>query len=56
MDYSIDDFPYTIEWKSMASGDYALGIEPSISRFDKVTPRKLKPQESKSYKIDICLK
>lgn len=56
MDYSIDDFPYTIEWKSMASGDYALGIEPSISRFDRFTPRKLKPQESKSYKIDICFK
>lgn len=53
MDYSLDDFPYTIEWKSMRSGDYALGIEPSISRFDRYTPRKIGPQEEKSYKIEI---
>lgn len=26
--------PHLIEWKSMVSGDYALGIEPSTSLFD----------------------
>lgn len=32
--YSTEQFPYTVEWKSMISGDYALGIEPSTSRLD----------------------
>ena len=34
MEYSIDTLPVFIEWKSMASGDYALGLETSTSRFD----------------------
>lgn len=27
--YAVDTLPYFAEWKSMASGDYALGMEPS---------------------------
>lgn len=30
--FSTDELPVLIEWKSMKSGDYALGIEPSTSR------------------------
>ena len=53
MNYSVDDFPVTLEWKSMISGDYALGIEPSLTRFDEFKTRTLKPAESKNYKIEI---
>lgn len=49
--YSTDDFPVTLEWKSMTSGDYALGIEPSLTRFDDYKMRILKPSESQNYKI-----
>ena len=53
MEYGIEDFPVTLEWKSMISGDYALGIEPSITRFDDFKMRTLKPSEKKAYKIRI---
>lgn len=51
MVYDINDFPVTLEWKSMTSGDYALGIEPSLTRFDDFKMRTLKPFESKNYVI-----
>lgn len=56
MKYDINDFPYTLEWKSMISGDYALGIEPSLTRFDDFKMKTLKPHESKNYKIRINFK
>lgn len=34
LDYSQETLPYFIEWKSMASGDYALGLEPSNTMLD----------------------
>lgn len=51
--YNMEDFPVTLEWKSMISGDYALGIEPSLTRFDKFQMRKLQPSEQKTYEIKI---
>ena len=51
--YSVEDFPVTLEWKSMISGDYALGIEPSLTRFDRLEMQSLKPQENKTYTIKI---
>lgn len=33
--YSGDTLPCFIEWKSMAAGDYALGLEPSTTTLDK---------------------
>ncbi len=51
--YSVEDFPVTLEWKSMISGDYALGIEPSLTRFDRFEMKLLKPQEYKTYTIRI---
>ena len=56
MKYDINDFPYTLEWKSMISGDYALGIEPSLTRFDDFKMRKIDSNESKNYKITINIK
>lgn len=51
--YDAADFPVTLEWKSMASGDYALGIEPSLSRFDDFKMRTLAAGQTKNYKIEI---
>lgn len=53
MHYDTADFPVTLEWKSMISGDYALGIEPSLTRFDNFKMRTLKAKEQKSYQIKI---
>ena len=54
MEYDLNDFPVTIQWKSMINGDYALGIEPTFTKFDRFDMRKLKLQESKKYNIKIC--
>lgn len=51
--YDTKDFPYLVEWKSMVSGDYALGMEPSLTRFDKYSTYILKPNQSKNLKIKI---
>ncbi len=51
--YDTTDFPVTLEWKSMISGDYALGIEPSLTRFDDFSMRTLSPGERKKYEIKI---
>ncbi|OZG69344.1 aldose 1-epimerase family protein [Bifidobacterium eulemuris] len=32
IDFSVEDFPHFMEWKSMASGDYVVGLEPSNSK------------------------
>lgn len=34
LSYSDKMLPYFVEWKSMVSGDYALGLEPSTSLLD----------------------
>ncbi len=34
LEYSGKNLPYFVEWKSMASGDYALGLEPSTTALD----------------------
>ena len=51
--YDVADFPVTLEWKSMISGDYALGIEPSLTRFDNFKMKALPVNASKTYKIKI---
>ena len=53
MVYDTKDFPVTLEWKSMISGDYALGIEPALTRFDQFEMKVLKAKASKTYKIKI---
>ena len=37
--------------KSMISGDFALGIEPSVTRFDDFKMLTLKSQEKKRYSV-----
>lgn len=34
LEWSQDTLPNFVEWKSMASGDYALGLEPSTTELD----------------------
>lgn len=34
LSWSGDTLPQFVEWKSMASGDYALGLEPSTTKLD----------------------
>lgn len=54
--YNVQDFPFTLEWKSMISSDYALGIEPSLTRFDKFQMKTLQPSEIKTYQIKIIFR
>ena len=49
--YDVEDFPVLLQWKSMISGDYALGIEPSLTRFDDFKTRALASGEKRQYKI-----
>lgn len=51
MRYDTESFPVTLLWKSMISGDYALGVEPATTRFDKFEPRTLPPKTAKRYEI-----
>ena len=53
LNYSKEDFPCTLEWKSMISGDYALGIEPATTRFDRFKMCSLEPLCEKNYKISV---
>lgn len=53
MEYDTKDFPVTLQWKSMISGDYALGIEPALTRFDRFEMQPIKAKTSKTYQIKI---
>jgi hypothetical protein len=48
--FNIEHFPNLSEWKTMASGDYALGLEP-------INPPnvRLAPQEEKEYELELGL-
>ena len=47
LEWSQNTLPSFVEWKSMASGDYALGLEPCTSELDSGFSKKvIKPQES----------
>lgn len=54
--YSADTLPEFVEWKSMASGDYALGLEPSTTKLDDgFTYRVLRSGESVRFTLDLCV-
>lgn len=55
--YSGDALPHFVEWKSMASGDYALGLEPCTTELDEHFVYKiLKAQEKIKFHISISVK
>lgn len=49
--FDAEIFPVTLLWKSMISGDYALGVEPATTRFDEFTPAVLPSKAAKRYEI-----
>lgn len=56
VNYDVAQLPHLVEWKSMVSGAYALGIEPSSSRFfEELNYKTLKPGESVNLGVTITV-
>ena len=56
VEYSKDTLPVFLEWKSMASGDYALGLEPCTSRIGEETVMQpLKAGASVKFSVDLSI-
>ena len=56
LSYTQDTLPYFLEWKSMASGDYALGLEPCTTELDgEFTYKLIKPQESIVFQLKLTV-
>ena len=56
LEYSNDTLPCVLEWKSMASGDYALGFEPSTSFLDeKFEFKQIEPNERIRFSFKITV-
>ena len=54
--YSADTLPEFVEWKSMASGDYALGLEPSTTKLDEgFVYRTVASGESIRFALDLTV-
>lgn len=51
MEFDASDFPYLVEWKSMACGDYVLGIEPSTTPMPERCKRILKAGEKATHMV-----
>lgn len=55
--WSKETLPYFVEWKSMAKGDYALGLEPSTTELDQgFKYSTLKSGESVTNKLQLSIK
>lgn len=55
--YSGDTLPRFVEWKSMSSGDYALGFEPCTTELDdNFVYKTIKPCEKTEFNINISVK
>ena len=54
--YSRESLPFFVVWKSMASGDYALGLEPSTTELDdRFAFKVIKPTEMIDFKITLSI-
>lgn len=51
MEFDPEKLPYMIEWKSMACGDYVLGLEPATTPVPTLNKRMLKAGESADYTV-----
>jgi hypothetical protein len=57
LSYSQDTLPCFVEWKSMASGDYALGLEPCTTELDdRFAYRTLTPSETVRFFVTISVR
>lgn len=55
--YSGDTLPNFLQWKSMASGDYALGLEPSTTKLDEqFAYSRLKAGEAVAFSLEFAIK
>ena len=55
IEYSKKTLPYFLQWKSMASGDYALGLEPCTTEIRNLTYTPIKPNESVKFFVKLCI-
>ena len=53
--YSGDALPYFVEWKSMASGDYALGLEPCTTEIRDFKYSVIKPSEKVEFFVKLSV-
>ncbi len=54
--YSGETLPCFIEWHSMASRDYALGLEPSTSMLDSTFEyKKIAPEEKVNFTVELSV-
>ena len=54
--YSAETLPHFVEWKSMAAGDYALGLEPASTALDDGFEYKtIKPSEKIEFRISLSV-
>lgn len=56
LSYSQDTLPCFVEWKSMVSGDYALGLEPCTTELDDTFARRtISAQESIDFMLELSV-
>lgn len=56
LSYSKETLPCFVEWKSMASGDYALGLEPCTTELDdRFTYRQIGAGEKLSFRLTLSV-
>ena len=54
LEYSADTLPCFVEWQSMASGDYALGLEPCTAELDDTFAyRVIEPGERIAFRLSL---
>lgn len=57
LEYSQNSLPCFVEWKSMCSGDYALGLEPCTTFLDdKFQYKTIKAKEQIKFELSISVK
>lgn len=56
LSWTKETLPYFVEWKSMAAGDYALGLEPATTELDSsFSYRILKAGERVTFKLQLTV-
>ena len=56
LSWSGDTLPHFVEWKSMASGDYALGLEPCTTELDeRFAYNTIGPGEKIAFRVSIYI-
>lgn len=55
VEYSLETLPCFLEWKSMASGDYALGLEPCTTEIRSFELSDIKADEKKEFFVKLTV-